>query len=229
MSEPFDEAETLAAAMRVHVLDELAQRVAPLVPLPWEEVRQRICRLDSSLQEANAWRAEDPPGALLLKVACTLLAVYRTLLPCFEDERVLLDQIKAIIDLMNFQGGMDAFLQDHFGISPDAPDEAWTRICTDFIRRGRERFGSGWVVEQGIRDERRCFFNFTKCGFADFFLDNNARNVLYLLCSTDYIWGDALEKYGIRFERPTTLSVGADACRFQLLKIKKAGRIKSPN
>ena len=48
-----------------------------------------------------------------------------------------------------------------------------------------------------------------------------AREDLYLLCATDYIWGDALEKYGIRFERPTTLSEGSDACRFQLFRMPK--------
>ena len=114
---------------------------------------------------------------------------------------------------------MDAFLLDHFGISPDAPDEAWDRICAEFITRSEKRYGSGWVLEQGIRDERRCFFNYRSCGFADFFMDNDAREVLYLVCATDYIWGDALEKYGIRLERPTTLSEGADACRFQLFRM----------
>ena len=151
-----------------------------------------------------------------------MLAVHRTLLPHFEQKQALLSHMKAVIDRINFQGGMDAFLLEHFGISPEAPEDAWDQICANFIPKGRERYGSGWVVEQGMRDDRRCFFNFHKCGFADFFLDNDAREVLYLVCATDYIWGDALEKYGIRFERPTTLSEGADACRFQLFRTKRA-------
>lgn len=219
MSDLLNEMEPLAQEMRKQVLNELGQRVTPLVAPPWDELRKQIGRLDAVLQEANGWRAKDRQGAVYLKVACTVLAIYRTLLPCFEDKRALLEHIKAVIDLINFQGGMDAFLLDHFGISPDAPDEAWDRICTDYIRRSQERYGSGWVVEQGIKDERRCFFNYHSCGFADFFLDNDAREVLYLFCATDYIWGDALEKYGIRFERPTTLSEGADACRFQLFRM----------
>ncbi len=221
MSEVLDRMEPMAAALRTQVLDLFAQRVSPLLGPSWDPLREEIRRLDTALQQTNAWRAGDLPGALYVKISCCLLAVYRTLLPHFQESRALLDHMKAVIDLVNFQGGMDAFLLDHYGISKDAPDEAWNQICANFIPRGRERFGSGWVVEQGIRDEKRCFFHFRRCGFADFFLENNAREVLYLLCATDYAWGDALEeKYGIRFERPTTLAEGADACRFQLFRMR---------
>ena len=70
-----------------------------------------------------------------------------------------------------------------------------------------------------MRDERRFFINVRKCLFADFFLAHDARAVLYQLCATDYAWGDALGEYNIRFERPTTLSEGSDACRFQFFKM----------
>jgi hypothetical protein len=220
MSELLDQVEPLAVEMRNQVMDEFGQRVASSVGQSWEDVLQEITRLDTVLQEANAWRAKDQLAAIYLKLSCTLLAMYRVLLPHFEDGQELHRQIKAVIDAINFQGGMDAYLLDHFGISSDAPDEAWDQICKNYVKKGKERYGSHWVVaEQGIRDQRRCFFNYYTCGFADFFLDNNAREVLYLICATDYTWGDALEKYGIRFERPTTLSEGADACRFQLFKM----------
>jgi L-2-amino-thiazoline-4-carboxylic acid hydrolase len=219
MSELLDRMEPFAEEMRREVLEDLGRRISPIVEQPWDALRQRIHRLDPVLQEASAWRVKDPQGAVCLKVSCTLLAIYRTLSPLFEDKQELLAIMKAVIDAIHFKGGTDAFLREHFGICPDAPDDAWDQICTNFISKGQERFGSGWVVEQGIKDQRRCFFNFTKCGFADFFLAHDAREVLYLLCATDYIWGDALAKYGIRFERPTTLSEGADACRFQLFSV----------
>ncbi len=219
MTQLLEEMEPLAAPMRNQVLDAFGQRVGPMLDSPWEEVRGKIERLDLALQETNAWRPQDPPGAVHVKVACTLLAVYRTLLPRFDDRQVLLDLIGGVIHAFLFQDGLDPFLLDHFGISPERPEDAWTRLCTNFIPSGRERYGRAWVVEQGVKDERRCFFNFRRCGFADFFLDNDAREVLYLLCATDYTWGDALEKkYGIRFERPTILAEGADACRFQFFR-----------
>lgn len=219
MPEWLDQVEGLAVEMRQQILDELGQRAGGQAGPAWDEVREEIHRLDKVLQEANAWRVKDRQGAIYLKVSCTLLASYRVLAPCFEDAQELLSQIKAVLDAILFRGGMDAYLLEHFGISPDAPEEAWDQICENYVNRSRERYGGHWVVaEQGIRDHRRCFFNYYRCGFADFFLGNHARELLYLLCATDYTWGDALEKYGIRFERPTTLSEGADACRFQLFK-----------
>jgi hypothetical protein len=74
------------------------------------------------------------------------------------------------------------------------------------------------IFEKGIKDQRRFFVNVRKCGFADVLLDHGARDLLYTLCATDYTWGDGLGKYNIRFERPTTISEGSDACRFQFFK-----------
>jgi hypothetical protein len=221
MSELMDKVEPIAAGMRKEVLADLETRVTSLLDEPWSELKTEISDLTDVLERSNAWRVQDEPGAIYLKFGCSFLAMYRTLQPRFEDHRELLDILKSVIDGVAFRGGMEAFLLSRFGISPDAPAEAWDQLRANFLKRGREQYGSGWVQEQGIRDERRYFVNIRKCGFADFFLDNGAREVLYLLCATDYIWGDALEEYGIRLERPTALSEGGDACRFQFFKISE--------
>jgi len=220
MSELLDKIESIAAAMRKQVLDHLETRIIPLSDQPWPELSREIADLAGALAESNAWRAEDEPGAVYLKVGCSLLATYRTLEPLVSDQQALLNVLKSAIDEIGFRGGMQAFLLDRFGVSPDAPAEAWDQLQANFLKRGREQYGSGWLQEAGIRDERRYFVNVRKCGFADFLLDNGGREVLYLLCATDYLWGDALEEYGIRLERPTTLSEGSDACRFQFFKVE---------
>jgi hypothetical protein len=221
MSELLDKVEPIAAAIREEVLRDLEKRIAPSPDKPWSELSREIAGVAEALAQSNAWRAQDEPGAIYLKVGCFLLAVYRTLEPLFGDRQELLSTLKPAIDEIAFTGGMEAFLLDRFGISPDAPGQAWDQLRARFLERGRERYGSGWVQEAGIQDERRYFVNVRKCGFADFLLDNGARELLYLLCATDYAWGDALEEYGIRLERPTTLSEGSDACRFQFFKINR--------
>ncbi len=214
-----EEVEPLAAGMRTLVLDDLGRRVSSVVGPSWEGLREEIQRLDRALQQAEAWRAEDLEGAFFLKISCALLAIHRTLSPHFEKPRELLDRIREVIDAVHFAQGMEAFLEERIGIPPGAtPEQAWEGLCSNFIPRGQAQYGRGWVVEEGIRDEKRFFCNFTRCGFADFFLAHNAREVLYLLCASDYRWTDALGRYGIRFERPTTLSEGADACRFQFFR-----------
>lgn len=219
MSELLDRVEPIAAELRRRVLDDLEKRVGPLPDRPWPDLREEIAAVTGALEQSNAWRVQDEPGAIYLKIGCALLATYRTLEPLFSDRRELLDAMRPVIEEAAFSGGMEAFLRDGFGISPDAPEEAWDRLRANFLERGRQRYGSGWLQEAGIQDERRYFVNVRKCGFADLLLDNGARELLYLLCATDYLWGDALEEYGIRLERPTTLSEGGDACRFQFFKV----------
>ena len=87
MTEFLEEMEPLAEAMRKQVLDELGQRVSPLVAPPWDDLRQQIGRLDAVLQEANGWRAKDHQGAVYLKVACTLLAVSAPFSPVSKTSR----------------------------------------------------------------------------------------------------------------------------------------------
>lgn len=217
MSALLDRVEPLVGEMRKEALEDLGRRVSPIVNRPWEALESEISRLARVLEEADAWRVKDEQGAVYFKIGCIPLAMYRTLLPLFGDKQDLLDILAAVIETLAFKGGVDAYLLDRFGISSDAPDDAWNQICTNFIKKAP--YGRAWLFEQGIKDHKRCFINIRECGLADLFLGNGCREVLYLICAADYLWGDALEKYHIRLERPTTLSEGADACRFQLFKM----------
>jgi len=49
--------------------------------------------------------------------------------------------------------------------------------------------------------------------------DNIELDLLYQFCSLDYASTDEIEKYGIRFSRPTMLSEGGDLCRLQYFRI----------
>jgi hypothetical protein len=219
MSDFMEQVEPLVSEMRKMVLGELGQRLSSLVEEPWSQLAQEISELGGALEKVNSWRIQDQQGAIYLKISCALLAAYRTLERHIENKEKLLDTLRAIITAAYIGQNMDTFLSEHFGISPDAPDEAWDRLCENYISKARERFGSAWVYEQGIKDQKRFFVNIRKCGFADFLLAEGARDLLYMLCAMDYTWADGLEKYRIRFERPTTLSEGSDACRFQFFKV----------
>ncbi len=215
MPDYLEEVEPLVSEIRKEGLNRFESKISPFVDQPWSNLIQEIDVLDQQLQKLNAWRVQDQQGAIYLKISCMLLALYSTLQPHFENEDDLLSIIQEMITETNIGQDVDTFLQDHFGISPDEPDGAWDRLCKDFIVGASQRYGCNWVFEKGIKDERRFFVNVRKCGFADFFLDHGARDLLYTLCASDYSWGDGLKKYNIQFERPTTLSEGSDACRFQ--------------
>jgi len=213
-----EEVEPVVSMFRKQIINHLEQKISPMEELQWPELSQEITALDRQLQKANVWRAQDKQGTIYLKISCMLLASYRILQCLFENEDSLLDIIQEFITETYIGQNMDAFLQNHFGISPDSPDEAWERLCENYVAKSSERFGCNWVFEKGIKDQRRFFVNVSKCGYADFFLNHGARDLLYTLCASDYTWGDGLKEYNIRFERPTTLSEGSDACRFQFFK-----------
>ena len=220
MSNLLDEIEPMVVQMRNKILEGVGQQITHLVDRPWEEISSEISNLARALEQANAWRAIDQQSTMFLKMSSLVLAVYRTLSPLFTDNKELLDNLQSILKTIFFAEGLEAYLLKRFGISPGSPEEAWNQVCVNFKKRGEEQFGNAWTYEQGIKDHKRCFVNVRKCGFADFFLDNGAPEVLNLLCVLDYVWADALEDFGIRFERPTTLAEGSDACRFQFFKVK---------
>jgi hypothetical protein len=219
MADFLEQIEPIAIEMRKVVMDDLKARAAHRIDTPWPKISELIRDFELSVEKNNAWRVEDEKGAVHLKVGCTILAIYRTLGPLFESQQELLDIIKQMIDQVAFSGGGEAFLINRFGLDPRNPSNAWDHLCSNFLRNGQEEYGVSWQYEQGIKDHKRFFINIRKCGFKDFFIENGAREVLYLLCAADYVWADALEKYNIKFLRPTTLSEGSDACRFQFFKI----------
>ena len=94
----------------------------------------------------------------------------------------------------------------------------------NFQKRGEQRFGSAFRSATTAQDGSRNFVNIERCFFNDFFRANDAKEVISLFCALDKVWAEALEqpRYGVRFERPTTLANGDDACRFQFRKVDSA-------
>jgi hypothetical protein len=174
-------------------------------------VRQRV----SDLIAQNEHMVQDPPSRQWLLRTSIVLAVYRVLEPLARGA----DVISIISDAMTepFRKKMAEYLLDRFGISQQAPAEAFDRIAENFKSRGEERFGKAFVYVKDVQDADRTFTDIHRCFFNDFFRANGAPEAARIFCAVDSVWVDALHeaRYGVGFERPTTLAQGADACRFQ--------------
>lgn len=68
-------------------------------------------------------------------------------------------------------------------------------------------------MSRAARTSRSAWFN-------DFFRANNANALTVVCCAMDYVWAEELAhpRYGVRFERPTTLAAGDDTCRFRFFR-----------
>jgi L-2-amino-thiazoline-4-carboxylic acid hydrolase-like protein len=163
--------------------------------------------------------AVDSAGARWLTLCSVLLAAYRRLLAVGEDKATALAILQTAMTVP-FRAGIHAFIRDRFGISQDAPQDAFERIAATFQSRGEQRFGRAFTFVAGVRDDRRSFTNITTCLFDDFFRANGVPELTAVCCALDLVWADELAhpRYGVRFERPTTLSAGDDACRFRFFR-----------
>lgn len=216
--ELLDQIEPFMQDMRDKIIQTLKVKLPPALQERFDSMEPAIRELISNTEKANAYRAIDMQSAGFTKMSSALLAIYRALEPEFEERQSLLRLIHDVLKTAFYGDGMDAYLEKRFGIVREKPEEAWDMVCRNFKAKGEEQFGEAWTYEQGIMDARRCFVNVRKCGFSDFLLANDARELLYVMCVLDYDWADALEEYGVGFERPTILAEGSDACRFQFFK-----------
>jgi hypothetical protein len=190
-------------------------RIIALRGPAWDEVEVAVRARVESLIEQNAHRASDAPTRQWLHTASQVLAVFQELEPLAWASEVLHVLREALT--APFKERVSQYLTNRFGISDDAPEEAFARIAENFKRRGEERFGEAFVYVQDVQDATRSFTNIHKCFFNDFFRANGGPEVTSLFCALDNVWADALRerRYGVRFDRPTTLAQGDDVCRFQ--------------
>lgn len=173
----------------------------------------------SALVERHAHLAVDPPTQLWLLRSSIVLAVYRVLEPLAGGADVIAILREAMIE--PFGKKMSGYLLERFGITQAEPAAAFVRISENFKSRGEARFGKAFLYAEDVRDADRSFTNIQRCFFNDFFRANGAPEVTRIFCALDHVWVDALHDgpYGVRFERPSTLAQGADACRFQFSRV----------
>jgi hypothetical protein len=200
-------------------LREVSERLTSGELDTWQADEARVLSDASRIAEENAALAEDPAGMRWIGLSSVLLAIYRSVRSALGDEERALTVLgEALTGPLRQQ--ITSYIDNRFGISQDAPEEAFHRVSQNFKSRGEASFGRSFRYVDDVRDERRAFVNVERCLFNEFFRQNGAPEVTPILCALDNVWADELSKprYGVRFERPTTLAKGDEACRFQFTK-----------
>ncbi len=224
MSEPVATAP-ISEAFVTNLLAAVKPQVTDLHGRSWEEIETAVRNRMIKLTEQNEARMIDAPSQRWLLLASMILAAYQELLPLVGDKQTGLSILHNAM-AAPFKERLTDYIADRFGISQNAPEEAFNRIAENFKARGEVLFGQAYTYVQEVQDEGRSFVNIQKCFFDDFFRANGMPEVTPIFCAMDNLWAEELEKpqYGVRFERPTTLARGDDMCRFQFTKTApKAG------
>ena len=185
----------------------------------WQASQVSLRSDASRIAEENSQLAQDSAAMRWIGISSLLLATYRSLRSFLGDGKRTLTILRETLT-GPLRRQITSYLEARFGIFPDAPEEAFHRVSQNFKSRGEARFGQSFRYVDDVRDERRAFVNIETCLFNEFFRQNGAPEVTSILSALDNVWADELSKprYGVRFERPTTLARGDDACRFQFTK-----------
>ena len=189
----------------------------------WQVARASV-RLDASrIAEESSQLAEDPAAVRWIGFSSIVLATYRSLRSSLGDEGRALTMLREALTCP-LRDQIVPYIEARFGILEEAPEEGFQRVSENFRSRGEVSFGRGFRYVDDVRDDRRAFVNIDRCLFNEFFRQNGAPEITPILCALDNVWADELSKpeYGVRFERPTTLAGGDDACRFQFTKTNAA-------
>jgi len=219
MPEQVSSGLSIGEAIVTNLLEAVRSQIPDLHGQSWEEFTSTIRAHAATLAQQNAARVIDNPSQQWLMVSSLLLATYRELQPVVGDVQEVLAILRSAM-AAPIQARITTHLEERFGISQDAPADAFSLIAENFKRRGEERFGKAFTYVQDVQDGTRSFINIEKCFFNDFFRANGAPEVTPIFCAMDYLWAEELEQphYGVRFDRPTTLAQGDDRCRFQFTK-----------
>lgn len=161
------------------------------------------------------WEGRGDAAKRWQRISWIILIIYRILKPFWGSGRSV-----AIIHRRlerRFKNDMPAYIAQRFRINADEPQSAFDRIDENYLPLGEQLFGSGFNYVQAVRETDRSFTHIKKCFFNDFFRQHGAPELTSIFCALDLVWIDELHqpKYQVRFERPTTLAKGDDACRFQ--------------
>ncbi|MDX1377012.1 MAG: L-2-amino-thiazoline-4-carboxylic acid hydrolase [Burkholderiales bacterium] len=169
------------------------------------------------------WQGKGDPTPRWRRLSWAVLIAYRVMRPII-GENAALGAIRRVLS-GQFRRHRHAYLEDRFGITQDAPGEAFARIAANYQPRGERLFGSGFIYVQAVQEPARSHTHIRRCLFNDFFRAHGAPELTRVFCALDSIWVDELHqpRYGVRFERPTTLAAGGDACRFEFSRAPRTG------
>jgi hypothetical protein len=185
----------------------------------WQAAQASVRADASRIAEESSHLAEDPAAVRWIGFSSILLATYRSLHSLLGDEGRIFTMLREALTCP-LREQIVPYIEARFGILQDAPEEGFQRVSENFRSRGEVSFGRGFRYVDDVRDGRRAFVNIDRCLFNEFFRQNGAPEITPILCALDDVWADELckPKYGVHFERPTTLARGDDACRFQFTK-----------
>jgi len=206
-----------------NILAELAvQAQAEWPHRDWAPLPEMVLEEQKKVLEADSFAAKDLQSQNNVRMSSFGIGCYRAVTEISGDKLKALDIVQSA-SAKAFKAMVGDYILARFNVDPQRPQEAFDRIAERFKAGGEERFGDVFKYDQVVQSDEESFVNISKCFFCGFMAHHGVPELTTLHCNMDAVWAEELEKekYGVKFERPTLMSLGDDACRFQFTRKSK--------
>lgn len=197
------------------ILRRLSNRLgAPGLPENGQLIRRIGNEIELIIVEYSHLVVDEKTRPHLRLTAC-ILASYQALASGLLDPEHALKLVEDVFVSIG-QTSLKLYTQAILMFSKDP----FTAITNAGKKRAIEQYGGAWEF---MFEETDTSFTMTstKCFYHDFFTVAEAQHLTRIFCSWDENWIKQIDpiKYGILFERPTTLGYGGKECPFIFKRI----------
>ncbi len=195
------------------LLEGIGSHLTVVAPGREDELLEAISTRAKELIAEDEEMVVDGASKGMLAMSAVVLASYEVLRPELDD-----DGARAILFVQHiFNESLTRSVEIVVGALASRKDPL--EKIDKAMRASSAMYGSYFEFEFERPDEKTFEMRVERCFFRDFFARHDALIVTTVLCSLDAAWMEAMDPAvsGLRAERTSLLSLGADACRFRVL------------
>jgi len=189
-----------------------------------QEILERTRLTAQALYDSRSQTLPDRQAGTILGMCSLVLAAYRELKITLGNQQSALDVVKAAVH-RNYEAFGKFMNRPLLWISRD-PVTLLSRL--NLKRWSQWMYGKSMEFEQDTAADRVPLL-VNRCAFHQFFVEQGEPELTQLFCAWDRHWMDVIDesKRPVRTERPSTISTGADSCRFHFVRdARKEGKSK---
>ena len=178
--------------------------------------KSEIIGLCEKLMIENPVDQSDKAGTQHQKIACLMLAAYRTLKISVEDHELMLDILCTALTKPN-----SWMIRNATRVMLFFSKDPMTTLVNYTKNRVPPMYGNVFEFTNEEKDRNEFTMRITSCYYHNFFVTNGAIELTPLFCAWDKNWIEPISptKHGVKFQRKTTLATGGDSCPFTFVRL----------
>ncbi len=196
----------------------IGEHAGEIAPGREKELVGRIEELAPQLVEADRGLAVDVQSASMLQISALILASHQVLGPEIGDDEKTIDFLQRVFKKIG-RRSTKLFTWILMGVPGNR-----MKTIEKALGSNIEAFGKTFEYETERNGDESYELKMTRCFFYNYFSKHDVPRLTSVLCAWDEIWMEeidpAVDRHRVKAERPTLMSSGDDACRFQFRAVR---------